>query len=151
RASVLYAKAPILHVKLTHAAGQIEALAASPHVARLRSLDLSENQLVDRDAIALADSPHFGRLRWLDLARNRIGDRGVDALAAATSRRFAELRYLGLLINECQDPSEEPVEDESGRVTFQDRPEGDALEQKYGTLAWLHPKTETLPEPETFY
>ena len=150
RAPILYAKAPILHVKLTDAAGHLEAIAASPLVARLLSIDLSENQLRDRDALALAESPHLAQLRWLDLGRNRIGEAGIDALAAATARRLPALRFLDLLLNKAQDPTEKWTEDDTGRVDYVDRPEGDALEAKYGPLAWLHHRA-SLAHPETFY
>jgi hypothetical protein len=148
RAAELYSKAPILHARLTDASGSCEALAASPHLERLRSLDLSSNSLEDRDAEALAASPHLGRLRWLDLSRNRIADRGLEALAAATKSRFPELRYVGFALNRASDPSDQSMEDEGGVVTFRERPQGDALEAKYGELPWLHFNSEIPPHPE---
>ncbi len=59
RAPIIFAKAPVIHATLTSARGLCEALAASPYMERLRSLDLRRNKLGDAGVIALAGSPHF--------------------------------------------------------------------------------------------
>jgi hypothetical protein len=151
RASVIYAKAPVLHVQLTRAQGQCAALAASPHLARLRALDLSLNRLEDADAIALSASPHLAQLRWLELSKNAIDTAGVEALAAATRARLPRLRYLGLGLNRCRDPVDEWWQDENGVVNFSSRPEGNLLESKYGPLPWVRFRGDVLPDPETVY
>ena len=61
----------------------VEALAASPQLARLTTLDLAENQISEAGARALAASPHLTRLTTLELGANQIGDAGVQALAAS--------------------------------------------------------------------
>jgi hypothetical protein len=152
RAESLFAKAPVLHAQLTKAAGQCAALAASPHLARLRSLDLMLNRLEDADAIALAASPHLRELRWLELSKNSIDAAGVDALAAATNLRVPGLQYLGLGLNRCVDPTDEAWQDENGVFNYSSRPHGSALEAKYGRLPWVHFRSEHVyPDPDVFY
>jgi uncharacterized protein (TIGR02996 family) len=66
------------------------SLADSKHLGRLRSLNLSENQLESRDIRALLVSEHLTSLTDLDLSHNRIGDSGVRALAASPLLRKLE-------------------------------------------------------------
>jgi hypothetical protein len=57
------------------------ALAASPHLARLRTLDLQGNQIGDAGAAALASSPHLAGLDELNvLYDNRMKAAGRAAL-----------------------------------------------------------------------
>jgi hypothetical protein len=62
------------------------ALAASPHVTRLRKLNLTACGITDRGARAFASSPHFDRLQELSLFNNPIQPDGL--VAAALCRRF---------------------------------------------------------------
>jgi uncharacterized protein (TIGR02996 family) len=73
------------------------SLAASPHLKRLASLNLSDSYVGDDGARALggADLPS---LRELRLAHNRFTSRGAEALAAAPWLRG--LRLLDLAVNE---------------------------------------------------
>jgi hypothetical protein len=73
------------------------ALAASPNLARLRRLSLSNHRIRDAGARALANSPHLAGLTWLDLRQNFIGPEGVQALVA--SPYLTRLAYLGLSDN----------------------------------------------------
>jgi hypothetical protein len=61
----------------------IGELAASPHLERLRRLDLTGNRIGPDGARALAASPHLGGLRELGLNGNAIGDDGAAMLSAA--------------------------------------------------------------------
>lgn len=70
---------PVLDPRLNTA-----ALAENKHLCRLRSLNLSENQLESHDVRALVVSEHLTRLNELDLSHNRIGDGGIRALAGAS-------------------------------------------------------------------
>jgi len=74
--------------------GNIEALAASPHLAKLTSLELWGNGISDAGARALAASPHLANLTHLDLGNNGIGGAGSRALAA--SRHLGKLTDLDL-------------------------------------------------------
>jgi carbon storage regulator CsrA len=56
-------------------------LAASPYLARLAELDLSDQDLGDGEAALLAASPHAASLNALVLRRNQLGDAGAAALA----------------------------------------------------------------------
>jgi uncharacterized protein (TIGR02996 family) len=57
------------------------ALAASAHLARLTTLDLTRNYIGPTGAEALAASPHLTRLTTLELTRNAIETAGAQALA----------------------------------------------------------------------
>jgi uncharacterized protein (TIGR02996 family) len=74
-----------------------QALAASPHLATIRELDLHGNNVGDEGAAALAASPHLGALRVLALSFNLINVEGVRALAA--SAHLAGLKELHLRYN----------------------------------------------------
>ncbi len=79
-----FARWPTLTVaRLTRARGHLADLAASPWLAHLRGLDLSDNG-IDADALAeLTDSPFLCLLQALDLGDNPIGPRGAHLLATA--------------------------------------------------------------------
>jgi len=83
RAAEIFRSAPIRHVTLSAARAQITRLAASPHLVRLISLDLSDNKLGDEAVKALASSPHLRNLRLLRLAKNELGREAAEALVAA--------------------------------------------------------------------
>jgi uncharacterized protein (TIGR02996 family) len=97
----LFRRAPIRHLRLgrglTFIAGprfSLPALADSKHLRRLRSLDLSDNQLGSDEVRALVVSEHLTGLTALNLANNRIGVRGIRALAE--SPLLAQLTHLDL-------------------------------------------------------
>ena len=73
-------------------AAQLELLGAAPWFAELEELDLGDNPLRDRGAIALSKVP-FKRLRSLALGSCEIRSGGATLLA---SRHLAKLRYLRL-------------------------------------------------------
>jgi hypothetical protein len=102
RAGLLYQLAPVLHVELTHA-HRVHGLMASPHLARLHSLDLHDNELDDDDVAQLCARP-LPELRWLQLSGNHIGRAGLDALAAAAKTTMPRLAYLGFEGNAVADP-----------------------------------------------
>jgi uncharacterized protein (TIGR02996 family) len=87
--------APLRRVRLT--GGISKAVADSPHLARLRGLDLSKTYMGDNGLRTLLASPHLGRLTWLDLASCYITDRGVALLAEAPL--LARLEHLNLGYN----------------------------------------------------
>ena len=73
------------------------ALAASPYLARLTSLELKSNRIGAEGARALAESPHLAHLTSLHLEDNNIGTEGARALAA--SPYLARLTSLNLSSN----------------------------------------------------
>ena len=134
-APALFAKAPILHLELTDVKPCFAELLASEHLRRLRSLDLSNNQLDDHHAALLAASPNLAELRWLSLADNRIDTIGVGRLAE--SRNFPHLKFVRLGGN----PSNpvERVSDDQGIISDAWLPpDGIALEKRLGPIPWLH-------------
>lgn len=76
---------------------QFAQLAASPLLARLRQLYLSQNEIDDREMAILAGSPYVKNLRKLWLLINNVGAKGLKALAA--SPHLANLTSLGLMQN----------------------------------------------------
>ena len=74
-------------------------MAASPTLAGLRRLGLSNNEVTDEGAKALAESAHLARLRSLSLRANPLTVTGVTALAESAvlgQLRSLDLGYLGL-------------------------------------------------------
>jgi uncharacterized protein (TIGR02996 family) len=75
----------------------VRALAQSPNLRHLHSLELDWNQLHDDAARELAAATHLSELRHLNLWANNIGPEGVAALAASTV--FPSLARLDLQAN----------------------------------------------------
>jgi uncharacterized protein (TIGR02996 family) len=76
----------------------IQHLVASPILANLEELDLSENEKMgETSARALASTPHLGALRTLDLGNNRLGPVGAEAVVG--SERLTNLQKLVLANN----------------------------------------------------
>jgi uncharacterized protein (TIGR02996 family) len=69
----------------------VRALVASPHLARLHTLDLYNTRLAAREAVALSRGA-FRDLRTLVLDYNDLGNKGAEALAA--SPVLANLEHL---------------------------------------------------------
>lgn len=143
RAPQLFSLEPIQHLDLKLPAGVAQELFASPHLGRIRSLDLNQGLLTDADIRLLADSKQVGELRWLSLAFNRMTQTGAEYLAA--SKNLPKLRYVDFTGNPV-DPSEQYSQDQGvivdkwlGRV-------GRSLEEKYGRIPWLHISARTTDE-----
>ncbi len=129
-ADQLYALAPILHLNLTGVKPVIADLFASPHLARIRSLNLIRNGLGDDEVAVLAASTHLGRLLWLSLSNNRVGPAGLEALAASTG--LPSLKYVDLSFNAVDDPTPQFADsyDATSAVAR-------ALMDRHGHRAWL--------------
>lgn len=78
----------------TLTASTAQHLAQSPHLAKLRNLDLSFQPLGEDGLIALASSPYLRSLEHLALNWTKATDRSAVALAEAP--QLAGLRYLTL-------------------------------------------------------
>jgi hypothetical protein len=143
RAPELYAIAPIRAVTFVDAVSHIDAIAASPHLARLVAIDFYNKShaspLGDEGLRKLVASPHLGKLRMLSVPFNDIGRSGMESLAAA---KLAKLAYAVLANNREDSPVEEYSEDPfsgiiiTNSITQTDL--GRELEAKYGEQAWLH-------------
>lgn len=146
----LYARAPVLDLVLTDVKASAAALFASPHLARIRSLDLANGGLGDAEVQLLARSKHLGKLRWLSLYFNRVSDAGVEAIAAARAT-LPELRFVRLDGNPCKDPNP-AVDEEDGRAYgVSPSAAGAELRARHGALRWMgdNPSGDP-PDPETF-
>ena len=125
----LYRRAPILHLQLTALSPVARAVFASPHLTRLRSLDLFRCDLGDEDLAFLA-SRDLPNLRWLNLDANRIGRDGLDALCASQS--LPRLGYVALRDNAVPDPLPGLVDDYATETLLSAE-----LRQKHGPVRWL--------------
>jgi uncharacterized protein (TIGR02996 family) len=84
-----------LRVSTTVTARGAAILAGSPFSSRLRTLELSCNLgLGHAGAEALAASPHLTKLKYLDVSESRVGRQG--ALALINSTNMPELRVLSV-------------------------------------------------------
>jgi uncharacterized protein (TIGR02996 family) len=113
RAADLYRIAPIRHATLSAARPQIARLAASPYLARLVSLDLSDNKLGDDAVRQLAGSKHVENLRLLRLAKNELGREAAEAVVASPG--LANLIHLDFRHNKV-DLTPKPAPIRSGAV-----------------------------------
>ncbi len=89
----VFALTPVRGARFNDATEHIAGLAATPELARLRSLDLGYNLLRPEQSKRLAESPYLMQLGSLNLACNPLGDDGAVALARAPLARLGEL-YL---------------------------------------------------------
>jgi uncharacterized protein (TIGR02996 family) len=92
------AKVRVLHLSHQNLDDEsAETLAASKYLRSLEVLELSHNHIGDVGALALAESRFLPRLTMLDLDHNDIGPAGARALAA--SEALARLDFLDLTGN----------------------------------------------------
>lgn len=88
---------PLRHLRLWRAGDHAEGLAAAPYLGGVATLifgDYFTSPLGARGAAALARSPHLGRLRVLQLYGNNVGDAGTAALADAAWLRGLHTLFL---------------------------------------------------------
>lgn len=159
-AEELYFLAPIRHLTLTYCAEHMDALAASPHLAQLRSISLPNrmfnnhftrlNDLTDDHIRTFARSPHLAGLRHLDLEdAAALTPRALDHLAmapglASLSALTFDLHVYGRALGTLGDFTR--VRSEQRVLAWRDD-----LEARHGYLPWLHPDEHygTLnPDPE---
>ncbi|HEY3740806.1 MAG TPA: TIGR02996 domain-containing protein [Bryobacteraceae bacterium] len=136
----LYRRAPILHLELQNAKPVAEALFASPHLARIVSINLWKNDLEDAEAQIIARSPHLKRLAWLDLGNNKIGGAGFESLAASTS--IPRLEYLGFTYNTLENPCPKFADDYDTTSLLATQ-----LMAKYGHREWLDAHSRSIWPP----
>ena len=157
RAPELYAIAPVREVIFIDAGPHIDALAASPHLARLVAIEFYNRSetapLGDAGLRTLAESPHLGKLALLQLAWNEISLDGVEAIAA--SKMLPGLRDVSLGNNPVGGVVEEYGVDALNFEIVRDGislpPLGRALEEKYGKLRWLHAPSSFRMFPPTLH
>lgn len=145
RADELFALAPIRDIQLVDAAADIEAIAASPHLARLGSLHFynrsGASALGDAGLRTLLASPYLSRISLLYLSGNQITSVGVEALASQW-QKMPNLIDVGLGNNPVENPKEStPTDPTTLDMVHTDitlPPFGEQLEATYGTLPWLH-------------
>ncbi len=74
----------------------VSALLYSPHLARLEELDLRGNPLSNPGLRRLAESPRAGQLTRLELIGTEFGNAGMRALASGRPARLRKLSLGGL-------------------------------------------------------
>lgn len=89
-----------------HDRGRLQVLLASPHLARVSRLDLSNQRLHDADAALIAECPNLSSLVHLDLSFNTVGIAGMralvksDHLPALNSLTINHNRQVGMSASE---------------------------------------------------
>jgi uncharacterized protein (TIGR02996 family) len=148
RADELWGRFPVQSLRLRGVTGRGGALAACPHLVRLRELDVSGNGLGSAEVCALVSSPHLANLEALSLAENAVGDTGALALAEATHLTrltFLDLRASGVGAVGARALLDAP---HLGKLTFLDLSANptigtavaEAVRQRFGTAALIaHP------------
>lgn len=106
-ADALMRATPLQHLGLTNVGPKIDAVLASPHLARLRSLNFEHNKLRDELLAKLAACPGLAKLKRLDLGHNRFRIDGTVALA--NSPHLAGLERLSLVNNRIHDRGPEAL------------------------------------------
>lgn len=145
RADELFAVAPIRAIQFVDAAADIEAIAASPHLARLVSLNFynrsGASALGDAGLRTLLESPHVSRVALLHVPDNEITRAGVELLASH-GQRMPNLVEVSLGNNRCEDPRETAGFDSMTMDVVNSSislpPFGKELEAAYGEIPWLH-------------
>jgi len=74
--------------------GNAAALAGSPLLARLDTLDVSWTVFDRQAALGLSQSKHLGQLRRLDLTQCRVGPEEAQMLSRAHFERLSELKLM---------------------------------------------------------
>ena len=97
RGDQLFRRANVRRVRLLDAARHLSRLAACPHLALVRELDLSGNELGNGGVNVLLRSPYLGSVEVLDLSFNGLCDGGVRLIAR--SPIVSRLRVLSLTDN----------------------------------------------------
>ena len=139
----VFALAPIQHLNLVGSKPVFAEIVASPVLARVQTLSLSNNELTDHEVTLLAGTRHVRDLVYLSLYGNKIGEAGLDAIAG--SPNLAALRVLNFDYNLVPSPvptwSSDGV---SGLVNYDGGgPLQSVLQNKYGRKAWLEPEPNT--------
>jgi uncharacterized protein (TIGR02996 family) len=131
----LFEAAPVRHVDLHGLRDVDEHLFESPSFSRLRSLGLDSSGLHDIHLQLLAHSPEVRGLRWLSATKNHFQSNGYAAIAASPHTR--SLAYADFIGNPV-DPVEQLGIDSGVVVAVEMPAAGQALEQRFGRLEWLH-------------
>ncbi|HLL21697.1 MAG TPA: hypothetical protein VK427_06185 [Kofleriaceae bacterium] len=153
----LFVNAPILFASFVapeEGPFPLEELAASPLLERLNAIGLEDGIVDDAGVEVFAASPHLTNCHFLNLSGNVLTIRAFDALARNPSTR--KLLVVGRDQNGPPDTLYDPGQqyEETGRIDRWDRivqelgpvkPEGQALERKYGYLPWLHSENSCHP------
>jgi hypothetical protein len=93
---------------------------------------------MDADMELLAASPMLRRLRWLDLRDNQITQKGIEALAA--SPNLPALRFAHLGDNPVEDPTPQIGQTDAfgdAILSVDIPPAARRLEAQYGKRPWL--------------
>jgi uncharacterized protein (TIGR02996 family) len=94
RGEELFSRVPVRRLRLLDDASLLPKLIHSPLLARVRELDLCDNELGNGGVDLLTRSPHLKHLEALDLGFNGVDDAGVVSLARSSS--FPSLTALSL-------------------------------------------------------
>ena len=115
KAPLLFARAPVRELRVTRSTAEdFQSLMTSPRLARLRTLDLSSQQLGDRGVAALVRSQFSSTLKVLRFRGCGISDFGAMALADTDFDR--SLRELDLSFNPISESARSALRDKFGEA-----------------------------------
>ena len=97
RGDELFRLGPVREVRLVAVQPFLAELAQSPHLLKLRKLNLDGNQIGLNGLRELLASPYLQQLEALNLSRNGLGDDAIEMLATTSS--LTDLRQLDLSVN----------------------------------------------------
>lgn len=139
-AAELVRLAPLRHLVLRQLAPVAAEVAALPQLAQIVSLTVAPGDgLGDAGARALLASPHLDRLRWLDLRSQGLSRAMLGELTASPRLRQLEVGLLaGNAVAELEEIDEKdwdgtPVAVANGAGIVE-------LESHHGFCRWLHPR-----------
>lgn len=136
----LYKVAPIRMLVITSPATAIDQLARSAQLDRIVKLSLPKGGLIDAQVVALLSSPHVRRLKAIDLSFNDLGPAVLDALCNRS--HLPSLVYANVVGNRFDDPVEnagtDPMTGELDLSGVLMPALGKQLEAKHGAQPWLH-------------
>ncbi len=138
--------APIRDVVITEIGDRLDALLAAPRLEQIRRLTIAKDdrhRIGDAGAAAIAACRRLGNLRVLAVALQDIGDVGLDALCAASATTLRSLIEVDFTANRVESPAETYGTDWMTNGVVPESialpPHGRELEQRYGSIRWLHP------------
>lgn len=142
----LMINAPISVVRFCKPEGAfpLAALAASPLLAKLDGIRMSDVVLTTADIATLAASPHLGRLRYFSFTNDKTNKGSAyEVLAAHPATR----KLLVVAVADPAFPGQQfgdTGDDDYWGAAIQGYSKvseaGTKLEQKYGYIPWLHPE-----------
>src|SRR5262249_41744988 len=119
RGPAVFAAVPVSSLQMRNLRGKMPEIAASPLLARLTALDLSEPRLAPDELRPLGASPHLGALRAFTMPYTCLSEKHAQALADWAI--LPRLRRLDLLLESSEAFSKLMTGAAAGRLSSLER------------------------------